>query len=196
MANFDLALAKTLAHEGGIKRPKPINPNAITDRVMQRIMDKIDKNDCWEWTGKTSTSGYGIISISFDGEKSYFFVHRIIAQKHFNKDIRGMLVCHTCDNTKCVNPKHLFLGTQKENMRDASIKGRIRSGGDHHARTNPESVPRGEKNGQTKLKNKDIDEIKTLYALGESQRSIARRFSIRQGSVSRIVTGKRWAHHG
>ena len=91
-------------------------------QVMKRFFDKINKtNTCWNWTASLR-NGYGVISVNGKNISA----HRISWELHNNRDIpEGMVICHTCDNRKCVNPNHLFLGTQSDNMKDCSAKGRL-----------------------------------------------------------------------
>lgn len=80
---------------------------------------------CWEWQGTTNGSGYGTIGLGSRAQgKGY--AHRIVFERAFGPIPEGQHVCHRCDNPKCVNPEHLFLGTRSDNMRDCWNKGRNR----------------------------------------------------------------------
>lgn len=89
------------------------------------LWDNVDiTQQCWNWTGPVNSSGYG--SLGFKGRKEG--VHRISYEVAYGPFDRKMFVLHRCDNPRCVNPAHLFLGTQKDNMQDALQKGRCRQG--------------------------------------------------------------------
>lgn len=78
-------------------------------------------DDCWNWLEYKNNDGYGNYHIG----KKIINAHRMAYTIIYGDIPNGQLVCHKCDNPSCINPKHLFLGTRKDNMQDASKKGRI-----------------------------------------------------------------------
>lgn len=141
---------------------------------VDRFMKKIIKKDCWEWTACTTPQGYG--QFVFNGKMQG--AHRVSWQIHRGSIPDGMLICHKCDNPKCVNPDHLFLGTHKDNSVDMSIKGRG-------------SLKRGEKHPSAKLKEEDVKEIFNLSGK-LSQREIAKKFNVTQGLIVNILNHRSW----
>ncbi len=141
---------------------------------IDRFMKKINKKDCWEWMGCVSTGGYG--QFVFNGKMQG--AHRVSWQIHKDNIPNGLCVLHKCDNRKCVNPEHLFIGTHKENTNDMMKKDRG-------------ALKYGEKHPYAKLEEKDIKEIFNLSGL-LSQREIAKKFNVSQGLIQRILKHKAW----
>lgn len=95
----------------------------------ERFWEKVDRTgDCWLWTGALDLDGYGYI---MRGAKALGGIRapRAAWELHFGAIPAGLLVCHHCDNPRCVRPNHLFLGTPQENMDDMWRKGRARPTG-------------------------------------------------------------------
>lgn len=130
---------------------------------------------CWIWTASTK-GGYGCIGV---GEKTVR-AHRLSWELHNSPIPEGMHVCHTCDVRCCVNPDHLFLGTQKDNMDDMVTKGR-------HARV----APKGSAHGQAKLTEGQALEV---YHAEGPQRGIAANYGVSQRLVSLIKRKEGWRH--
>ena len=146
-----------------------------------RFWSKVDKSgDCWVWTGYHQSDGYGRIRIGGRGGPM-FLAHRVSWQLQYG-DAGELFVCHRCDNPRCVNPGHLFLGTAADNNADRDAKGRA-SGGSHP----------GEKNPAAKLTTTDVAEIRFLRSGGLTLAKIGALYGVRESAVSRIVAGKRWA---
>jgi hypothetical protein len=99
----------------------------LIERLLEKI--KIDEvTNCWEYQGGKNNLGYGMIR----DEKRMRTTHRVSYEEHNNVKIPpGLCVCHKCDNPKCVNPAHLWLGTHKQNSKDMLAKGRAKPFGAH-----------------------------------------------------------------
>lgn len=180
-----------------------------------RFWSKVDKSgECWLWTGSADESGYG----SFRVGKKIEYAHRVSysiangVSLSWEGYSAKSSVCHRCDNPRCVNPAHLFLGTHTDNMSDCVSKGRKNAptgdrhgsrakphtrarGASHGTRTHPESVRRGDDNGNSKLTEILARLIKERYASGTAtQKAIAAEFGIDHSTVSAIVRGRIWRH--
>ena len=106
----------------------------ITDTMTERFWSRVDKTEgCWNWTGGLDTGGYGALRIPAKRTSSKKVrVSRYSWELHNGPITNNLFVLHSCDNTKCVNPSHLFLGTQSDNMLDMSMKKRHPMGSKTH----------------------------------------------------------------
>ena len=141
--------------------------------------NKVDQSGgddaCWLWTASHDKRwGYGRMRW---GNRD-ILAHRIAYQLANGECPDNLLVCHSCDNPICVNPKHLFLGTHQDNSNDKVSKGR-------------QWRPIGEK-GRHKLSWSDVTEIRKLCADGYKYKELAVRFNVTPGMIGHIVRGANW----
>jgi hypothetical protein len=139
-------------------------------------------NTCWEWVGNIKKNGYGRIGSGLkDGE---YLVHRYSYELHYGSIPEGMLVCHKCDNRKCVRPDHLFLGTHADNMADMIAKGRGRYPG-----------ASGEANHKHRFTQEQVLSIRSEYIprkMGIT--ALAKKYGVSYNAIDNIVKGKMWKH--
>ena len=150
----------------------------------EKFWSNVDRTgECWLWLKSTRSYGYG----------QYWFRRKIVETHRISwilthGDIpKGMCVCHACDVPACVNPSHLFLGTQRDNLADMHRKGRDFS----HFREHPS---KGEANRRAKLTEDEVRAIRTRYASGESLRALGRAFHVDFTCISSVVNRKTWRH--
>lgn len=145
-----------------------------------RFWEKVDKHcqsGCWEWRGSIlAKSGYGQFRGGGKGSKMWK-AHRYSWFLHHGAAPDDLMVCHHCDNRKCVNPVHLFLGTQMENIADAIRKGRN---------------ARGETIGTSVLGREDVLIIRALCGVGASRADVARMIGVGWTTVEHITSGATW----
>lgn len=139
-----------------------------------RFVDKRKKNGCWEWTGGRSRDGYGLFSVS---SRCFVSAHRFSWALAYGPIPEGMCVLHKCDNRRCVNPSHLFLGTRADNSRDMAVKGRSTS---------------GSRNESAKLSETDIPVIRSLGKRGWTLRRISERFGVSRTAIWMVLHGLTW----
>lgn len=144
-----------------------------------RFLGNIDiqyYDSCWEWKLGKSKDGYGKVKIQGKTKVA----SRVSYEMFFGAIPDGMLVCHTCDNPPCCNPKHLFLGTYADNTHDKINKGRS-------------NYLFGSKHQNTKLTEDQVREIRLLYSTGNyTQVELSKIFGTCFQNISDIISHKRW----
>lgn len=146
--------------------------HSLAERMVART---IVGPSCWEFQGcRVGPNGYGQIALG-DGKQAY--AHRVAWQLATGREIpAGLKVLHSCDNPRCVNPAHLSVGTQAENVRESIRKGRYNTW------------------GVQKLNAAQVLAIRDRGASGEGQRSLASAFGVARNTISQILNHKSWAH--
>lgn len=180
---------------------------AATD-LLAKLLSLIVINqstECWNWQGTKTSDGYGRIGVS----GRLHLAHRVMFSLQRKAIPKGMLVLHKCDNPACINPGHLFLGTQQDNMTDCKNKGRIAKGDKSGARLHPEKVPRGdrhyfhlhpeksvrgEQNGRSKLTNVIVLQARKLYRDGVTIKCLAAKYGVSPAVMSKAIHKKTWKH--
>ena len=153
----------------------------LMERFMAKLPTDRTEDGCWEWAAYRDRDGYGTFSI----QVGTFLAHRVSYMLFIGEIPDGMHVCHRCDNPPCVNPKHLFIGTRSDNMRDMAAKGR-------GARP---PIALGSKNGKSKLTELDVRKIIELSQMHtQTRRQIAQMFGVNRATVDGIVNGRTWKH--
>lgn len=151
---------------------------SLADRFWSKV-DIASDEECWPWLGAMGQNGYGTI-----GDKGKVLVASRVAWELTCGPIPvGSHVCHQCDNPKCVNPRHLFLGSPKANSDDKIAKGRWKGN---------EKV--GNDRPQAKLVPIDVLRIRELAASGMSHRQIAEMYPVTHTAIDAIVLRKTWKH--
>jgi hypothetical protein len=133
-------------------------------------------DDCWSWTASKSVDGYGWIG---DGARRVTKAHRVSWQLHFGEIPPDLCVLHHCDNPACANPRHLYLGTQRDNLLDRAARG---------------WRPVGENNPRAKLTAADVRRIRRLMEHGERRIDVASRFRVSSPTIGDIMYRRSWSH--
>jgi hypothetical protein len=154
---------------------------SIADRFHQKY-EKIPIAGCWIWTAAVTKFGHGLIKVN-GGKEERVKAHRLSYLLHKGEITKGLNVLHQCGVAACVNPDHLYLGTQKENARDMMRHGR------HFLPDN-----NGENAAWAKLTESDVLEIIAAkpdrkYGTGTE---LARRFNVSKAAIYQIWNNKNW----
>ena len=144
------------------------------ENTKKRFWSKVDIPDlfsCWEWSGAINSKGYGSFrngnNIITSSRQAYSLIHGNLPEK--------LCVLHKCDNRKCVNPAHLFLGTKKDNTKDMDNKGRRNCG-----------------KGNAKLTKEDVICIRILYQTQITCNQLAKMYNVYRETIGDIVKQRTW----
>ena len=152
----------------------------FVDRFWAKVA-KAGPDDCWLWTRYVTPEGYGQVGFRY----KLYLAHRVAWFLATGCDPGDKFVCHTCDVGRCCNEKHLFLGTQLDNMTDMIRKGRA----------NHNKNKRGEEIGTAKLTEADVREIWYLHLNhGLGERKLGARFNVTPPNIHSILSGQSWKH--
>ncbi len=144
----------------------------IKEKILKSIL--INDNDCWIWQKAKHRQGYGNLSY----KRIPRLAHRVCWEVYFGEIPENIKVCHKCDNPSCVNPEHLFLGTQKDNVRDGIEKGRY------------ENRAMGKR--RNKLNYDEVLDIKRLNSEGMTRKELQKKYSVSPTCIAKILNGVSW----
>jgi len=156
----------------------------LENRIMSRVSVSIpQEGGCHEWQGALTYNGYGRIGVNGKVQR----VHRVAYELAHGPIPQGIVVCHRCDNPRCCNPDHLFLGTTQENVEDKMSKGR------HKAFTSDQVI--GEKNPRALLTAADVTKIRQRYARSNvTLKQLANEYGVHFDTISKAINRTTWSH--
>jgi hypothetical protein len=195
-------------------KPRPVAPRfwANVNKDGPIPAHRPDLGPCWEWIGGTYQTGYGFFNVRVDGKPTIFGSHRYAYLMANGPIPDGLHVLHACDNRLCVRTEpegwyevdgvllprrgHLWLGTQKDNMRDMTIKGRRSHGDDHYLRqATPHEFAHERRSTHARLTGSQVREIRRRYAMGGvTYADLAAEFDTSAYYVGCIIRRERWPH--
>jgi HNH endonuclease len=149
-----------------------------TEKDIERFWMKVDvrgPDDCWDWLACTFAKGYGKFSLGRDRIPASIAAYEIT-----NGPANGLFVCHSCDRPVCCNPRHLWLGTNLDNQRDAASKGR------------GPTPPRG--NFRAILTEQDVLWIVQNMLPNMTNVAIGQMYGVSHSTISALRRGKTWSN--
>jgi hypothetical protein len=155
----------------------PIVSKTLNERYLSKVIIPRDLNSCWGWKGSKSKFGYGRILLG--DKKTIAAASRASWIIHFGDIPSNLEVCHSCDNPECSNPRHLFLGTHAQNMRDMARKRRG-------------SSAQGEKNHNSRLTAKKVLSIFEGLKNGIQMKILAQEYGVSAPAIRDIYRGISW----
>ena len=150
-----------------------------TEKDIKRFYSHVavgKSTECWEWIGSRQQNGYGLFWFDYKMR----LAHRFAFWFSTGIDPDDLCVCHSCDNSSCVNPAHLWLGTHYDNKQDSIAKGREAHG---------EMLP------QAKLTEVEVIEIRRQHATGHyTCEELSKEYNVNAASIGNIINRKSWTH--
>lgn len=162
---------------GACGRPLP-KPRSRLEAFERRAVKH--PSGCWDWIGSLQANGYACVSFGW----KKMLAHRFSYTVFVGPIPDGMCVLHKCDNRRCTNPKHLFLGTLDDNNKDMWTKGRGKTW----------KTPPGERCPTSKLTDLQVERIREALARGDTKISIAKKFGVSKSCIKSIHSGRTWGH--
>jgi hypothetical protein len=161
-------------------RPKASEAEIVA-RFWSCVEPMMDDRGCWEWTGsRLASGGYGRLCL---GSNVQVRAHRFSFELHNGPLPEGFLALHTCDNPPCVNPAHLYSGTDADNVHDMFRRNRVPKG--YHAKHGSHPM--------AKLTETQVRDIRSRdYSVKGSRAKVAREFDVTITQVTKILTGVLW----
>lgn len=142
-----------------------------------RFLERVEKTPtCWNWTGYLNPNGYGDLKV-----KDLRGAHRVSYALFVGKIPNGLIVMHSCDNKKCVNPAHLSVGTHSQNVSDGYARGLAK----------PRDIS-GDKHPQAKINWDVVGTMRQLYADGMGPKAIADKFGLKRSLVVDVLNRRNW----
>lgn len=152
----------------------PRKPIPLLDRFNTKYI--IQDNGCWIWTGHCVKGGYGVICIAVNTNQ---YAHRVSYELFIGTVPLELKVLHTCDNPACVNPSHLFIGSQQDNMTDKTIKQR---------------QDKGTGRWNNVLTEEQVHTIRNTIPSKGYQTKLAKQYNVYPGTICDIIHRKTWKH--
>ena len=160
----------------------PTNSANLPHRFWSKV-DLAGPDECWPWNGAMSSNGYGV----FNRGKEMIGAHKMAWELRRGAAPCGVFVCHRCDNRRCCNPAHLFLGSASDNSADMVAKGRSASGIRNARYRNPSR-------GNARLGHGTVHLIRALNQIGYSCPAVATALGMNRSTIQKIVNRKLWGH--
>lgn len=146
-------------------------------KILMMKISSNEQNNCWEWQGQITKIGYG--SLRWEGKMQ--LAHRVFYKVYVGAIIEKKQINHSCHNRKCVNPDHLYLGDQFDNMKDMKKAGR-------------DNYPKGSKHFKAKLTEEQVLLIRKRIDQGETAASVSKNLKIARSTIYNIKAKNTWRH--